>query len=118
MLGILPTLKQFPGHGDTAEDSHTALAVTYKTLDELQACELLPFAEDTGLHAVMVGHIAAPNVTGDGTPATLSPQLVALIPDAETPSSSPTRWRWMPSPPPTPPARPPCRPFRRAVMYF
>ena len=81
--GILPTLKHFPGHGDTAEDSHTALAVTYKTLDELQACELLPFAEDTGLHAVMVGHIAAPNVTGDGTPATLSPQLVALIPDAE-----------------------------------
>lgn len=57
--------------------------MTYKTLDELQACELLPFAEDTGLHAVMVGHIAAPNVTGDGTPATLSPQLVALIPDAE-----------------------------------
>ena len=81
--GILPTLKHFPGHGDTAEDSHTALAVTYKTLDELQACELLPFAADTGLHAVMVGHIAAPNVTGDGTPATLSPQLVALIPDAE-----------------------------------
>ena len=81
--GILPTFKHFPGHGDTAEDSHTALAVTYKTLDELQACELLPFAADTGLHAVMVGHIAAPNVTGDGTPATLSPQLVALIPDAE-----------------------------------
>ena len=81
--GILPTLKHFPGHGDTAEDSHTALAVTYKTLDELQACELLPFAADTGLHAVMVGHIAALNVTGDGTPATLSPQLVALIPDAE-----------------------------------
>ena len=57
--------------------------MTYKTLDELQACELLPFAADTGLHAVMVGHIAAPNVTGDDTPATLSPQLVALIPDAE-----------------------------------
>ena len=81
--GVLCCAKHFPGHGDTAEDSHTALAVTYKTLDELQACELLPFAEDTGLHAVMVGHIAAPNVTGDGTPATLSPQLVALIPDAE-----------------------------------
>ena len=81
--GILPTLKHFPGHGDTAEDSHTALAVTYKTREELETCELLPFAADTGLHAVMVGHIAAPNVTGDSTPASLSPQLIAMIPDAE-----------------------------------
>ena len=81
--GILPTLKHFPGHGDTKEDSHTALAVTHKTLAELQDCEFLPFAADTGLHAVMVGHIAAPNVTGDMTPATLSPALVGLVPDAE-----------------------------------
>ena len=81
--GILPTLKHFPGHGDTKEDSHTALAVTHKTLAELQDCEFLPFAADTGLHAVMVGHIAAPSVTGDMTPATLSPALVGLIPDAE-----------------------------------
>lgn len=81
--GILPTLKHFPGHGDTKEDSHTALAVTHKTLAELQDCEFLPFAADSGLHAVMVGHIAAPNVTGDMTPATLSPVLVGLVPDAE-----------------------------------
>ena len=81
--GILPTLKHFPGHGDTAEDSHTALAVTYKTRSELESCELLPFAADTGLHAVMVGHIAAPNVTGNMTPASLSPELIAMIPDAE-----------------------------------
>lgn len=81
--GILPTLKHFPGHGDTAEDSHTALAVTYKTREELETCELLPFAADTGLHAVMVGHIAAPNVTGDMTPASLSVELIAMIPDAE-----------------------------------
>lgn len=81
--GILPTLKHFPGHGDTAEDSHTDLAVTYKTREELENCELLPFAADTGLHAVMVGHIAAPNVTGDMTPATLSATLIGMIPDAE-----------------------------------
>lgn len=81
--GILPTLKHFPGHGDTAEDSHTDLAVTYKTREELENCELLPFAADTGLHAVMVGHIAAPNVTGNMTPATLSPTLIGIIPDAE-----------------------------------
>lgn len=81
--GILPTLKHFPGHGDTAEDSHTDLAVTYKTQTELENCELLPFSADSGLHAVMVGHIAAPNVTGNSTPASLSPQLIAMIPDAE-----------------------------------
>ena len=81
--GILPTLKHFPGHGDTAEDSHTDLAVTYKTREELENCELLPFAADTGLHAVMVGHIAAPNVIGSDTTATLSAELIAMIPDAE-----------------------------------
>ena len=81
--GILPTLKHFPGHGDTAEDSHTDLAVTYKTREELENCELLPFAADAGLHAVMVGHIAAPNVIGSDTPATLSAELIAMIPDTE-----------------------------------
>ena len=116
--GILPTLKHFPGHGDTAEDSHTALAVTYKTLDELQACELLPFAADTGLHAVMVGHIAAPNVTGDGTPATLSPQLVALIPDAENTLIVTDSLAMDAITAAYTPGEAPCRPFRRAVMYF
>ena len=81
--GVLPTLKHFPGHGDTAQDSHTALAVTYRTREELQACELLPFAADTGPHAVMMGHIAAPTVTGAMTPASLSAELVGLIPDGE-----------------------------------
>ena len=57
--------------------------MTYKTQEELANCELLPFGADTGLHAVMVGHIAAPNVTGSNTPATLSPQLIAMIPNAE-----------------------------------
>lgn len=81
--GILPTLKHFPGHGDTAEDSHTSLAVTEKTLEELQACEFLPFESDSGMHAVMVGHIAAPNVTGNDLPATLSAEMIQLIPNRE-----------------------------------
>lgn len=81
--GILPTLKHFPGHGDTKEDSHSALAVTHKTLAELEACEFLPFEADGGMHCVMVGHIAAPNVTGNMIPATLSPELIDLIPDRE-----------------------------------
>lgn len=72
--GMLCTLKHFPGHGDTGEDSHTALAVTQKTLEELKECEFLPFAAGIagGADLVMVGHIAAPNALGDSTPASLS----------------------------------------------
>ncbi len=81
--GILPTLKHFPGHGDTAEDSHTALAVTYKTLEELQACEFIPFGADSGMYAVMVGHIAVPNITGTDLPSTFSPEIINLIPNKE-----------------------------------
>ena len=74
---VLPVYKHFPGHGDTAEDSHNGLAVTYKTHDELAACEWIPYSTNdlTGC-AVMVGHIAAPNVTGDLTPASLSGTMI------------------------------------------
>ena len=81
--GILPTLKHFPGHGDTAEDSHTSLAVSYKSLEELQACEFLPFQADSGVQAVMIGHIAVPNVTGNDTPASLCEEMVNMVPDKE-----------------------------------
>ena len=82
--GILPTFKHFPGHGDTAEDSHTGLAYSCRTADELAACELLPFeaAAEAGPHAVMVGHIVVPELTGD-LPATLCADAIALVPDAE-----------------------------------
>ena len=76
--GVLPVYKHFPGHGDTAEDSHNGLAVTYKTHDELAACEWIPYsANDLTGCAVMVGHIAAPNVTGDLTPASLSRTMIS-----------------------------------------
>lgn len=77
--GILPVYKHFPGHGDTAEDSHLDLAVTHKTAEELSVCEWLPFRQVTEHECIMVGHIAAPEVTGDFTPATLSPILVRQI---------------------------------------
>ena len=81
---ILPTFKHFPGHGDTAEDSHTGLAYSYRTVEELAACERLPFeaAAEVGPHAVMVGHIVVPELTGD-LPATLCADAIALVPDAE-----------------------------------
>lgn len=79
--GMLCTLKHFPGHGDTAADSHLGAAETGKTLEELEACELLPFRSGirAGAAFVMVGHIAAPNVTGDQTPASLSYEITTEL---------------------------------------
>lgn len=76
--GIEATLKHFPGHGDTAEDSHSGYASSYKNLDELRECELKPFQagikEDVSL--VMVGHISLPDVLDSQTPASLSSEIV------------------------------------------
>ncbi len=77
--GVIPTFKHFPGHGDTKEDSHLGLAVSQKTLEELQSCEFLPFLQAQNTDMVMVGHIAVPEITGDLTPATLSPEIVTGI---------------------------------------
>ena len=77
--GVIATFKHFPGHGDTAQDSHTGLAVVDKSPEELEACEFLPFLEATQQDMIMVGHIALPNVTGDMTPATLSYRMVTEI---------------------------------------
>ena len=74
--GIVPVFKHFPGHGDTAQDSHEEVAYSHKTLEELQACEFIPFSGLTENQCVMVGHIALPEVTGDITPATLSSEIV------------------------------------------
>lgn len=76
--GIEATLKHFPGHGDTTEDSHSGYANSYKNLDELRECELKPF--QAGIKAdvslVMVGHISLPDVLDSQTPASLSSEIV------------------------------------------
>lgn len=77
--GICATFKHFPGHGDTAEDSHSSIAVTYKTAAEMRSCEWLPFLSATDADLIMVGHIATPAITGNLTPATLSHKLVSEI---------------------------------------
>lgn len=90
--GILPVCKHFPGHGDTAQDSHTGLAYTYRTKEEMQSCEWLPFVsvvQEADPCAVMVGHIAAPSLDESGQPTSLSFTVVTellrqeLLPDTE-----------------------------------
>lgn len=75
--GTLCVLKHFPGHGDTATDSHYGAALSHKTLEELEQCEFIPFRAgmEAGAEVVMVGHIALPAVTGEDTPACLSREI-------------------------------------------
>ena len=79
--GVYGMVKHFPGHGGTSGDSHDGAVSTDKTLEELMAEELVPFqsAIDGGVNFVMVGHISAPNVTGDNAPATLSKVLITDV---------------------------------------
>jgi beta-glucosidase-like glycosyl hydrolase len=64
--GIGACLKHFPGHGDTATDSHLGLPILHKSKSELEAEELLPFQYgiDRGVEMIMVGHLAVPALTG------------------------------------------------------
>ena len=77
--GIIPTFKHFPGHGDTAEDSHDALAVSRKTAEELAECEWIPFESATENDMIMMGHIALPGILPDRTPATMAPEIVTDV---------------------------------------
>lgn len=77
--GICATYKHFPGHGDTAEDSHLGLAVSRHSRQTLENREWIPFREATATDFIMIAHVALPEITGDMTPATLSRQIVSGI---------------------------------------
>ena len=74
--GVYCTLKHFPGHGNTAEDSHDGSAISNRTAEELQANEYIAFQRgiDAGADMVMVGHITVPSI--DTMPASLSKKIV------------------------------------------
>ena len=76
--GIISVYKHFPGHGDTAIDSHNELPVINKTKEELMNLELKPFIEAINNDAdiIMVGHLAVPALTNDTTPASLSKEII------------------------------------------
>lgn len=78
---IIPSSKHYPGHGETAVDSHYGLPVIPKTRDQLERCELVPFHRTAaeGIECVMTAHIALPEI-GDGKlPATLSPDALDIL---------------------------------------
>jgi beta-N-acetylhexosaminidase len=81
--GVAVSAKHFPGHGDTAADSHHALPVVDLPLETLRSRELEPFraAIAAGARTIMSSHILLPQLDAD-QPATFSPRiLVELLRD-------------------------------------
>lgn len=76
--GVIPCVKHFPGHGDTAVDSHYGLPVIKKSWDDMEKCELVPFRRAVleKVPAIMTAHI----VIGDSrVPATLDPLVLRSL---------------------------------------
>ena len=75
---VLVTAKHFPGHGDTAQDSHVQLARLDASKQRIESVELVPFraAIQHGVDAVMTAHLAVPAFDPQQQPATLSANIL------------------------------------------
>jgi beta-N-acetylhexosaminidase len=77
--GVAATVKHFPGHGDTASDSHHGLGTVPHSRERLDAVELPPFRAALRANAklVMTAHLGIPSIDGDNPPpATLSSNII------------------------------------------
>jgi len=79
--GVIPTVKHFPGHGDTSVDSHGKLPVIDIDYETFKNRELIPFLYliKEGVPAVMSGHLSFPNIDKSGAPASLSKYFLTDI---------------------------------------
>ena len=80
--GIFATGKHFPGHGDTATDSHYALPVVNASADHIEKVELYPYKRmfDEGLVSVMVAHLNVPSLEPrEGYPTSISQPVVTNL---------------------------------------
>ncbi|MBW9216179.1 glycoside hydrolase family 3 protein [Mumia sp. zg.B53] len=75
--GVSAVAKHFPGHGDTAKDSHFGLPEVTHDRAELEAIDLPPFraAIDAGIESIMTAHIVLPAID-PGVPATMSHKIL------------------------------------------
>ena len=73
--GIIGTLKHFPGHGDTKDDTHSGYVSVNKSWDELKECELVPFISVLDkADTIMVSHITVTSI--DKLPSSLSYEII------------------------------------------
>ncbi|MFX3646328.1 MAG: beta-N-acetylhexosaminidase [Paenibacillus sp.] len=78
LQGIAATAKHFPGHGDTAVDSHLGMVTVPHDRNRLERMELLPFrrAIEAGVDAIMTAHVMFPSIEPEPIPATLSHKVL------------------------------------------
>jgi beta-N-acetylhexosaminidase len=80
--GVASSGKHFPGHGDTATDSHVAFPVITHTREQWESIDAPPFkaAIREGIDMIMTAHLSFPALDDSGNPATLSrPILTGLL---------------------------------------
>lgn len=79
-VGILSSAKHFPGHGDTATDSHLGLPSVNFSIERIEEVELYPFKEiiNAGVSSVMVAHLDIPAIDA-GIPSSLSQKTVQSL---------------------------------------
>ncbi len=79
--GILTSGKHFPGHGDTAEDSHKTLPTVTFSADRISKVELEPYREliKNGLSSIMIAHLNVPSISKEGLPTSLSKDVIQGI---------------------------------------
>lgn len=76
---VIPTIKHFPGHGDTEVDSHYGLPLFNKSLEELNNFEFKPFIDaiNNGADMIMIAHIKLTKI--DDLPSTMSYDVVTNV---------------------------------------
>ena len=80
-FGILTSGKHFPGHGDTAKDSHKTLPSVTFSSERIKNIELVPYRKliNAGLSSVMVAHLNIPSLTRKGLPTSLSSDVIQKL---------------------------------------
>jgi beta-N-acetylhexosaminidase len=75
---VLVTVKHFPGHGDTAQDSHLGLPRLDADRQRIESVELEPFrvAIAAGVDSIMTAHLAVPALESENEPATVSSKIL------------------------------------------
>ncbi len=79
---VSSVVKHFPGHGDTAGDSHLGAAIVHQNLSRLERVEFLPFEAGiaAGADGVLIGHLLLPEILEQKQiPATFSPYILGTL---------------------------------------